>query len=157
MKFSIVQNVPTSDDIIFKVFLASQLPYNAKIKKIRKLIKFEIFDIICYMFLLGTFHYWPLKHWLSSPLAPQHWIRNTGLTMKRNSSLCLTSVISPQGGVYGRSEGYARTGYGIPGRDGMGAGGGQEILPPPSPSPPPARNPPVTRKIDFWKWVYPHD
>ena len=35
---------------------------------------------------------------------------------------------------YGRSEGYARTGYWIPGRDGMGAGRGQEILPPPPPS-----------------------
>ena len=33
MKFSIVENVPTSDDIIFKLSPASQLPYNAKIKK----------------------------------------------------------------------------------------------------------------------------
>ena len=33
MKFSILENVPTSDDIIFKLSPASQLPYNAKIQK----------------------------------------------------------------------------------------------------------------------------
>ena len=33
MKFSIVEMVPTFDDIIFKISPASQLPYNAKFKK----------------------------------------------------------------------------------------------------------------------------
>ena len=33
MKFSIVEMVPTSDDIIFKLCPTSQLPYNAKFKK----------------------------------------------------------------------------------------------------------------------------
>ena len=36
--------------------------------------------------------------------------------------------------IFNRSEGGARTGYGIPAHDGMGAGGGGKILPPP-PSP----------------------
>ena len=33
MKFSIVEMVPTSGDIIFKLCPVSQLPYNAKFKK----------------------------------------------------------------------------------------------------------------------------
>ena len=39
-----------------------------------------------------------------------------------------------------RSEGEARTGYGIPAHDGVGAGGGGKILPP-SPSPPSPSSP----------------
>ena len=36
MKFSIVENVPTPWESIFKLFPASQLPYRAKIQKIPK-------------------------------------------------------------------------------------------------------------------------
>ena len=34
MKFSIVENVPASNDIIFKPSPASQLPYNAQIQNV---------------------------------------------------------------------------------------------------------------------------
>ena len=46
----------------------------------------------------------------------------------------------------------SRTRYLIPGRDGMGAGLGQRILPPPSPPPPPSPSPPKGgQKYDFIK------
>ena len=37
MRFSILENVPTSDDIIFMLFLASQLPYMYKSNKSDKI------------------------------------------------------------------------------------------------------------------------
>ena len=41
MKFSIVENVPTPWESIFKLFPASQLPYRAKIQKIQQQKKYK--------------------------------------------------------------------------------------------------------------------
>ena len=60
-KFSIVGNVPTPDDNVFKLSLASQLPYNAKIQKHRILI-ISIFWV--YMFCIFSTkgpHDFPIK------------------------------------------------------------------------------------------------
>ena len=51
MKSSIVENVPTSDDIIFKLSLAPQLPYNAQIEKIRQKMIKDFRHIFLYIYL----------------------------------------------------------------------------------------------------------
>ena len=55
IEYSISENVPTPDNIIFKLCTASQLPYNAKFKKIRKLIKFDFLYIFS-VYVSPIFH-----------------------------------------------------------------------------------------------------
>ena len=73
MKFSIVENVPTPRESIFKLCTASQRPYTAKSKKYRK--KLRKFDFLC------NFPYFPgLELFPISKICGPDWLSHNILT-----------------------------------------------------------------------------